>query len=125
MPVETGELRRLLVVFNDRSGASASAVVTRSGVPLAWSLPDGSHAENFGTMTATLIGALEVIYTGLRKPSPEEIVVETASGALVAQTLTPKAFVVATTDRLTPEFRKALEDLARQTRGYLTGAEPD
>lgn len=123
MPVGTGELKRLLVVFNERSGATASAVVTRSGVPLAWSLPDGAHADNFGTMTATLIGALEVIYSGLRKPSPDEIVVESASGSLVAQTLSPKAFLVAVTEGLTPEFRKALTALAGQARGYLSGTD--
>jgi len=117
--VEVAELRRVLQVFNDRAGAVGSAVITRSGVPLAWSLPDGAQVDNFGTMAATLLGALEVIYTGFQRPSPQEVVASSESGVVVARTLTTKAFIVAITDKDSPEFRRHLADTARQAKGFL------
>lgn len=123
MPVEVGELERILRILNQRTGAVASAVVTRTGVPLASALPDGSHAENFGTMAATMLGALEVIYTGLARPSPAEIVVMSASGVVLAHSLTPKAFLVTLSESVTPELRKAVASFADEARAHL-GAEP-
>ncbi len=119
MPEEIGELHALLARFNEHAGAQASAVVSRSGVPLAWALPEGAHVDNFGTMTATLLGALEVIYTGMNKPSPERVVVRSDDGVLIAESLTPRAFLVAMTVRETPEFRKALTEAASKARGFL------
>lgn len=119
MPEELRELHALLSHFNERTGAQASAVVSRSGVPLAWALPEDSHVDNFGTMTATLIGALDVIYTGLHKPSPERVVVRSDGGVLMAMSLTPGAFLVALTDRASAEFRKAMDEAAKTARGFL------
>lgn len=119
MPVEAGELRRLLQIFNDRSGALGSAVITRSGVPLAWSLPEGAQVDNFGTMAATLLGALEVIYAGMKRDSPDEVVVSSSSGVLVARAITPKAFLVALAERDAAEFRKGLADLATRAKVHL------
>ena len=40
MPVAVEGLRKLLQDFNARTGARMSAIVSRSGVPVAWVLPD-------------------------------------------------------------------------------------
>lgn len=105
--------------FQSTSGAQASAVVSRSGVPLAWSLPEDTHVDNFGTMSATLVGALEVIYAGLHKPSPERIVVDSGGGVLVAQTLTPGAFLVAVAESLTPEMESGIADASKRAKTFL------
>ncbi|OGS47349.1 MAG: hypothetical protein A3K66_05890 [Euryarchaeota archaeon RBG_16_67_27] len=122
--VEVGELQKILGVFNDRSGAKASAVVTRSGVPVAWVLPDGSHADNLGTMAATLLGALDVIFSGFGREAPAEVAVQSSSGAIVARNVTDKAFLFAVADRITPEFERELAKTVGQARQYL-GADVD
>ena len=61
MPVAVEALRKLLTDFNSRTGAKMSAIVSRSGVPVAWVLPDDAQVDNFATMAATLLGALEVV----------------------------------------------------------------
>jgi len=125
VPEESADLQSLLGEFLQRSGAHASAIVSRSGVPLAWALPQDAHVDNFGTMTATLFGALEVIYTGLHKPAPERIVVQSDGGILVAQALTPKAFLVAITPTESAEFSKAMAETATRARALLGASTVD
>ena len=54
MPVAVEALRKLLTDFNARTGAKMSAIVSRSGVPVAWVLPDDAQVDNFAMMAATL-----------------------------------------------------------------------
>ena len=119
LPHDVGGLRKVLREFSSSAGLQASAVVTRSGVPLAWDLPEDTHVDNFGTMSATLIGALEVIYAGLHKPAPERIVVDSGGGVLVARPLTPGAFLVAVAERLTPEIESSMDETAKRARPFL------
>jgi predicted regulator of Ras-like GTPase activity (Roadblock/LC7/MglB family) len=105
--------------FASSAGIQASAVVSRSGVPLAWDLPEETHVDNFGTMSATLIGALEVIYAGLHKAAPERIVVESGGSVLVAIALTPGAFLVAVADRVTPQLESILKETAKKAKPFL------
>ncbi len=46
----------MLQDFNGRTGARMSAIVSRSGVPVAWSMPEDIQVDNFATMAATLLG---------------------------------------------------------------------
>lgn len=124
MTIEVGELQKILRAFNGRSGAKASAVVTRSGVPVAWILPDGSHADNLGTMAATLLGALDVIFSGFGREAPGAVTVQSTSGAIVARNVTDKSFLFAVADRVTPEFEDELAKAVGEARQYL-GAEED
>ena len=45
MPVAAEALRKLLQEFNARTSAKMSAIVSRSGVPVAWVLPDDAQPE--------------------------------------------------------------------------------
>lgn len=119
MPHDVGALRKLLGEFHAESKATASAVVSRSGVPLAWILPEEAHVDNFGTMTATLLGALEVIYGGLHKSAPERIVVQSADDYIVAQNITEGAFFVAIVDALTPKVNEAIGRAAKRAKSFL------
>ncbi len=96
-----------------------SAVVTRSGVPLASALPEDVPADNFATMAATLLGALDVIYTSAKEPSPEQVVVRTERGNLFVRSVTTKAFFVALTDGRPEEVQSVVDETATRARALL------
>ncbi len=96
-----------------------SAVVTRSGVPIASVLPDEVPADNFATMAATLLGALDVIYSTLAGPSPERVAVRTERGTLFVRSVTTKAFFVAVVDGGPEETQAAVDETATRARALL------
>jgi predicted regulator of Ras-like GTPase activity (Roadblock/LC7/MglB family) len=116
----TDELRVLLKGFNGRTGSHISAVVTHSGVPLAAVLPEDVPLDNFATMAATLLGALEVIYATMKEPSPGQVVVQSENGALIVRIVTPKAFFVTLTEASPADLQRAVEETATQARALLT-----
>ncbi len=95
------------------------AVVTRSGVPLASVLPDEVPADNFATMAATLLGALEVIYSTTKGPSPQQVAVHTENGNLLIRVVTSKVFFVALTDGHPADVEKQVEETATRARALL------
>src|SRR5687767_5583238 len=95
MPTAVGELNRILRDFNAKYRASLSAVVSRSGVPIAWALPPEMRVDNLATLSATILGASEVIYSGLNKDPPRRVIVEAETGTLIATGVGPKSFLVA------------------------------
>jgi predicted regulator of Ras-like GTPase activity (Roadblock/LC7/MglB family) len=116
-----GELKRLLGEFNSRYGASMSAIVSRSGVPIAWVTPQGTPMENFAALSATLLGASEVIYSGVGKPPPNRVVVESNDGVLVVAGLGQKAFVVAMFQTSGPEIFEGIEKISVAIMDVLKG----
>lgn len=96
-----------------------SAVVTRSGGVLASVLPDDVPADNFATMAATLLGALEVIYSATKGPSPQKVTVQTEAGNLVVRVVTPKVFLVALTDGSLADVAAHVEETAVRARALL------
>ncbi len=51
------------------------------------------HVETFATLSATLLGASEVVYTGLNKEPTKRVVVESDAGNLVAVGLGKKSML--------------------------------
>ena len=49
MPTAVGELNRILRDFNAKYKASLSAIVSRSGVPIAWAVPPEMRVDNLAT----------------------------------------------------------------------------
>src|SRR5437667_11405966 len=90
MPVAAEALRKLLQEFNARTSAKMSAIVTRSGVPVAWVLPDDAQVDNFATMAATLLGALEVMYATMKRNAPNRVTVVADGGILTVHGVTGK-----------------------------------
>lgn len=120
MPGGSEELRLLLKGFNGRTGSRMSAIVTRSGGIVASVLPQDVPADNFATMAATLLGALEVIYSATKGPSPQTVSVKTEAGNLLVRVVTPKAFFVTLTDGSVPDMEAAVEEAAVRARGVLS-----
>lgn len=112
-------LRNVLTDFREAAGAEACAVIARSGVPIAHLLPEDSHVDNFGTMAATLLGAVDVIYSGLHKDAPARVVIDTGGGFLVTQWVTEGAFLVAILPTFSPAVAQALEAASFRAKGLL------
>lgn len=113
------ELRVLLKSFNAQTGSRMCAIVTRSGVTVAAALPDDVPVDNFATMAATLLGALEVIYSTTNGPSPQEVTVQTERGILILRVITSKVFLVALTDGSVADAQKQAEETATRARALL------
>ena len=94
MPV-TSELTRELDKLANEHNVEISAVITRSGAPIAWHLPAGSSAETIATLSATIFGASEVIFTGNGWNKPVKVSVESGpEGCMVTRSLGRKAVLV-------------------------------
>ncbi len=96
-----------------------SAVVTRAGGVVAAVLPDDVPADHFATMAATLLGALEVICSSTKAPSPESVQVQTEAGNLLVRMVTPRTFFVAMTAGHASEATREMEDVALRARTLL------
>ena len=89
------ELKSILNDMCTNQQIDICAVISRNGIPLAYELPDGVHIDAFSTLSATILGASEVIYSGLRKNVPELVLIEANGTNYIAIGVGPKALLVA------------------------------
>ena len=118
MPGAAAEVRRVRGEFNARHGADVSMVVSRTGVPIAHEGPEDLNADTFASLAATLMNAAEVLYTGLGRPPPGRIVVESSNGTLVATGLGSKAMLVALGAKQ-DEIVRGLDEMTAGMRSVL------
>lgn len=70
-------------------------------------------------MAATLLGALEVIFSATKGPTPQTVTVQTGEGTLLVRTVTPRVFFVALADGGSPDAGSQAEEIATRARGVL------
>ena len=121
MPTAVGELNRILRDFNSKYRASLSAIVSRSGVPIAWAVPPEMRVDNLATLSATILGAFEVIYTGMNQQAPDRVVMESERGIIVASGVGPKSFIVAMLPERGEAVAAGLDQAANSIRSVLQG----
>ncbi|TLZ64361.1 MAG: hypothetical protein E6K13_02825 [Methanobacteriota archaeon] len=119
MPTAAAQLTKILRDFNTRYRASLSAVVSRNGVPIAWALPADMRPDNLGTLTATILEASDVIYSGLNHDPPKRIILEAEKGTLIAIGVGPKAFLVAMIPGKVDTVTSALDQTVSSIRNLL------
>ena len=113
----------LLKGFNAQTGAMLSAVVTRSGVPVAAALPEGVAGDIVATMAATLLGALEVLFSSVKGATTDAVFVETESGVLAIHAVTTKTLFVALSRGPGEGLEAAVRETATRAR-HLVAAHP-
>ena len=89
------ELKTILNELKTEQDIEICAVVSRNGIPLAYELPEGAHIDAFSTLSATILGASEVIYSGLGKKTPQRVMIEANGTNYIAVGVGPKALLVA------------------------------
>jgi predicted regulator of Ras-like GTPase activity (Roadblock/LC7/MglB family) len=119
MGSDIGGLRSVLDDLKAATEASACAIVARSGVPIAHLLPEDSHLDNFGTMAATMVGALDVLYSGLHRDPPSRVVVDAGGSSFVAQAITEGALLVAILPSWSPKAAEAFDTAVFRAKGFL------
>ncbi|MFQ5911209.1 MAG: roadblock/LC7 domain-containing protein [Thermoplasmata archaeon] len=113
------DLKRILNKLSSEYGVDISAIVSRSGVPIAWNIPEDVHVETFATLSATLLGASEVVYTGLNRGAPRRVIVQSDDGTLVAVGLSKKALLVAMGSKDDDKVFEGVDDAAKRIREVL------
>lgn len=115
------ELTRELERLDKEQGVEISAVITRSGAPIAWHLPAGASAETIATLSATIFGASEVIFTSHGLEKPRKVTVETGSaGTMVTRSLGRKAILLLMSAKLGPaDLDKKANDAEARIREVM------
>lgn len=85
---------KLLVELKRSGGVEACAAVSRDGLLIRSGLQKEQFAESFAAMSATMLGAAETASTELGKGIPNRVIVESATGRLIAIGAGPKALLV-------------------------------
>ncbi len=85
-----GDMKQILKEMENEIGLEIGVVITRNGIPMVWNAPEDKDVETFATLSATIYGASEVVYSGLGKNPPELVMVEGGDGTFVARALGKK-----------------------------------
>lgn len=115
------DLTKELDALASEHGIEISAVVTRSGAPIAWHLPNGTSAETISTLSATIFGASEVIYTGHGWEKPRKVTIEAGEqGVFITRSLGTKAILVLMSKNMDrTELDRKAQDAEARIRGVM------
>ncbi len=120
MSAETA-IKQILSNLRDLKGVSISAVISKNGIPLAWEIPSSGHQiETFATLSATILGASEVVYSGLGFKVPNLVIIEGNDGTFVARGVTSKAILVLVAKKDQSELIDLLDKTADEIREVLS-----
>jgi predicted regulator of Ras-like GTPase activity (Roadblock/LC7/MglB family) len=90
-----GDLKKVLSDMKSTYGVEAGAVVSRNGIPISWELPENVHVETFSTLSATILGASDVVCSSLEKDAPDRVIIQSKGNTIVITGLGSKALLVA------------------------------
>ena len=118
-----GNLEKALKKLEKSCGAEISAIVSRSGRPIAWNIPDEAIVESFSTLSATIMGASEVIYRGLNREIPKKIIIESGGGTSIIIGISPKMLLVALSTTRDKSFFTGIDEAVENIKNLLSREE--
>jgi len=86
-------MKKILKDMESSMGMEIGVVITRNGIPMAWNSTGNTDIETFATLSATIYGASEVIFSGVNRAPPEVVIVSSPEGVFVASGLGKKGIV--------------------------------
>lgn len=95
---DVAALERILKEIEEVDGVTDAVLVSRSGMHIAGSVPEGAHAETFVAMFAILLGAAETATSEL-KDRLADVVIHLDKSNVVIVNDGPKAIFVLRTRR--------------------------
>jgi predicted regulator of Ras-like GTPase activity (Roadblock/LC7/MglB family) len=113
------ELKLILNRMRTEQNIEICAVISRNGIPLAHELPDGVHIDAFSTLSATILGASEVIYSGLGKTAPDRVMIESNGTNYIATGVGPKALLVVMSSSNAPDLATHISKAAEEIKEVL------
>lgn len=78
-------------------------VVSRNGVPIAWVMDNDSQVETMSTLCATILGAADVVHTGMGKTRTSRIFMWGDGVVTLITGIGPKALMVLGSSELDEE----------------------
>jgi len=115
-----GELKAIIGGMKSSHPVDLCAIISRNGIPLASDLPPGADVEVFSTLCATILGASDVISSGLGKNRPEMVAIRAGAETLVISGLGQRALIVAGSSRAEiPEISKAVAEASSKVEEVL------
>ena len=115
-----GELKGIIGGMKSSHPVDLCAIISRNGIPLASDLPPGADVEVFSTLCATILGASDVISSGLGKSRPEMVAIKSGGETLVISGLGQRALIVAGSSRADiPEITKAVVEASTKVEEVL------
>lgn len=88
------DLKKVLGELKNDCDADIVAIISRNGIPIAYHAPEGTHMDTFATLSATILGAAEVIYSGLKKEKPSTVAINSGGGHMVGRGIGTKAILI-------------------------------
>ncbi|MFW6144015.1 MAG: roadblock/LC7 domain-containing protein [Candidatus Natronoplasma sp.] len=95
--------------YCDKTGMEAVSLTSKNGVPIAFYLENEEENESFSTLSATILGASEVIFSSFEKENPELIVCNSDDSVLLIREVGTNAVLSVLGDAEVKE--KMIEDL--------------
>jgi len=115
-----GELKAIIGGMKSSHPVDLCAIISRNGIPLASDLPPGADVEVFSTLCATILGASDVISSGLGKNRPEMVAIKSGAETLVISGLGQRALIVAGSSRAEiNEISKAVAEASSKVEEVL------
>lgn len=117
---DTAALEQILEEIRKVDGVSDAVLVSRSGMHIAGSVPEGAHAETFVAMFAILLGAAETATSEL-KERLGDVVIHLDNSMVVIANDGPKAIFVLRTRRDADlgSIRTAIQRYSTKIEEYL------
>ena len=105
-------LKEILDRLEKENGITISGVVSRNGIPIVCNMPNAGSADTFSTLSATIMGASEVIFSGIGKSKPDLVIMSSPDGNMVCTPISPKSLLVV----MGPQDPMELQKIAEKTK---------
>jgi predicted regulator of Ras-like GTPase activity (Roadblock/LC7/MglB family) len=90
--------KKIFMDLKIQDNIEAYAIVSRDGILISSDMSEGMITQTLAAMTATMLGAAEIVTAQLNKGVLSRIIVEFDYGKLICMGAGPKAILIATTE---------------------------
>ncbi|MFP4142299.1 MAG: roadblock/LC7 domain-containing protein [Thermoplasmata archaeon] len=91
-------MEKVFEEYSSETAIDAISLISKNGVPIASHLKDEEITESFSTLSATILGANEVIFSEFEKEEPELITGESADTVLLIKEVDSNTVLSVLTD---------------------------
>ena len=118
--VAVESLKTILDEIGSDGRVSVAGIVSRNGIPIVCNLPPGSQIDTFSTLSATIMGAGEVIFTGMGKDKPSVVFISSSNGNLLCTPISQKSLLVLMGDHDFAELLSICEQAKEKIKEVLS-----
>jgi|GEM_PF-1000137 len=107
------EIEKILEDYGSKTDIDAIALTSKDGVPVASYLEKEKEQESFSTLSATILGAGEVIFSGFEKKKPDLFVGHSEDSVLLIKGIdTDMALSLLADSDKEKELKRDIEEIA-------------